>query len=391
MGGNAIQGARRVPRSEYFELCEELQGHFPELKMKTVKAYRQKKDFGDIDVVVQKVNGLNIPELVKTRLNPANVYDNNMFFSFEYKGVQVDFIQMSEQDFQPALAYFHWNDVSNFIGRTARSINFKYGHEGLMYEKHVSDHFKVSVVVSRDTEKCLEFLGYNYNRWLNGFDTEEEIFEYAASSPLFNALYFSLDEQAHNDRVRNRKRKMYQKMLAYIEANGFEPKEKLTQEERDVHYNRAREVFGDAFHNEVVSAIEKYEQSVEFKKHFNGEIVSEITGLTGKKLGHFMQSFFLYPNNKEVFMHTVMTEPLEDRDAMVKDRILANMFMYWAQAALPETFDLKVFSEDTLVGYIYGGDQIHRIDDKRYYVWGPFVNGKVTCMGAKLIDFYSKD
>lgn len=292
MGGNAIEGAKRIPKEEYVQLCHELQELFPELKMKPVKAYRQKPDFGDIDIVVETSPYLNIPELVLNRLGPdLTHYHNNMFFSFEYKGVQVDFISMSPDIFIPALSYFAWNDLGNFIGRTARSINFKYGHEGLMYELRLGDHYKKAITVSTDVPTILEFLGYDSKVWEVGFDTEEEIFAYAASSTIFNALYFDLDEQGHNDRVRNRKRKMYQKMLQYIEDKGIEPRPKLTEEERKESYDRAREVFGDYFHNIVVSETAKYEKGLKFKEVYNGDIVASITNLKGKELGAFMNSF----------------------------------------------------------------------------------------------------
>jgi hypothetical protein len=78
-------------------------------------------------------------------------------------------------------------------------------------------------------------------------------------------------------------------MLAYIESNGIEPKDKLTEQELLEHYNRARAIFGDDFHNEVQRKIDDYAKHIEFKKFFNGQIVSELTGLTGKELGNFMR------------------------------------------------------------------------------------------------------
>jgi hypothetical protein len=369
MGGNAIENARRIPRDEYFVICEELQAHFPELKMKAVKAFRQKKDFGDIDIVVEIQPGLDIPKLVKERLQPSKVFHNNMFFSFEYKGVQVDFISMSKDEFVSTWAYFAWNDLGNFIGRTARSLNFKYGHEGLVYELRLGDHYKNSIVISRDTKQILEFLGYNYDSWLVGFETEEEIFGYAASSPYFNPSYFTLEEQSHNDRVRNKKRKMYQKMLTYITENGLEDKPRLSKEERAEHYERAKEFFGDEFHKIVLAETKEYERQQEFKKYFNGEIVSEITGLTGKDLGKFMQSIFVL-SKKNDFVEMVLDEAEEDREGYVHDRIVNWMAAFFNEAddEVSKTILLE-FNEHTRLGTIYGGSQVHRFEDKLYMVY----------------------
>jgi hypothetical protein len=269
---------------------------FPEFNLEAVKAYKQKPDFGDIDLVVTIDPSLDQRQLIRDRLQPSDEYNNGPFFSVEYKGVQVDFIFMHESEATSALQYFHWNDLGNFIGRVARSLNFKYGHDGLSYDKHFSDHYKISVTVSRDIQKILEFLGYDYEAWDIGFDTKEDIFEYAMNTPYFNATYFSLEEQAHNDRVRNRKRKMYQSMLEHIQAKGVEGKPKLSQEEREAHFQRAITFFNNGFEKKVEEEKAKYDLSVKVKELFNGDIVSKLTGmfgkhsgLTGKELGQFIQ------------------------------------------------------------------------------------------------------
>ena len=200
----------------------------------------------------------------------------------------------------------HWNDLGNFIGRTARSLNFKYGNDGLSYDYHIDDHYKISVNVTTDTAKALEFLGYDHKMWEEGFDTKEDIFKYAVSSPYFNATYFALDEQAHTDRIRNRKRKMYQAMLEYIQEQGIEQKPKLTPEERLTHYNRARKTFGDDFHHTVEQKKAEYDRHKQFKELFNGDVVSALTGLTGKDLGKFIN--FVKQRHSDRFESTVIEE-----------------------------------------------------------------------------------
>lgn len=317
MGGNAIENARRIKRDEFVQLCFELQEHFPELKMKPVKAYKQKPDFGDIDMVVEIDPNYNIPKLVKERLNPSLEFHNNMFYSFEYKGVQVDFISMSKENFLSSLNYFAWNDLGNFIGRTARSLNFKYGHEGLMYELRLGDHYKNAILVSNDSKKILEFLGYDYEKWNSGFETKNEIFEFAVNSKYFNVSYFALEDQSHNDRVRNKKRKMYQDMIAYLANNDLldSGTGSLSSEERLEHYNRAREVFGDAFHEEVIEATKEFEKKSKFKEYFNGDIVSEITGLQGKELGKLMQilkTMMFWVGGNESYIDYILNHPEPD-------------------------------------------------------------------------------
>lgn len=288
MGGNAIKSSQRLNKEKFQQLTTELKELFPELKMEVVKFYRNKTDFGDIDIVVEKNKDLNIKKLVIDRLNPSEIYDNNMFFSFEYKSAQIDFIFMSSENFDVSLDYFSWNDLGNLIGRVSRSLNFKYGHDGLFYTLRLGDHYKNDICISKNTKDILTFLGYDARRWEEGFDNVEDIFEFALNTPYFNSLYFDLEEQAHNDRVRNRKRKMYQKFLEFIQERDIQHKPKLSQEERYVHYERAREVFGDDFHKIVLEETKKYEENLEYKKYINGNIVNELTGLENKELGKFM-------------------------------------------------------------------------------------------------------
>lgn len=318
MGGNAIKSSQRLSKKEFDQYSSEIVALFPELKMHITKSYRQKQDFGDIDIVVQKISNLDIKQLVKDRVNPSEYYDNGPFFSFLYTDVaQVDFILMPECDFETCCHYTNWNDISNFIGRTARSLNFKLGHDGLSYDKHLSNHKKISVIVSKDIETILGFLGYDYDRYMRGFDTEDEICEFAINSPLFNSLYFELEHQNNTDRVRNKKRKMYQKILKYIEEKKITPKPKLTEEERQVHYERAREVFGDDFHNEVLREISQYEKSAKRASKFNGNVIREITKIEdGKMLGKFMA----YMKNKhEELLEDHLDDDTFDLESLIRE------------------------------------------------------------------------
>lgn len=289
MGGNAIKSAKRIDKETFDSYIKELHDLFPELRMEVVKSFHQKKDFGDIDIVVQSNPKINIKKLVKERIKPEEDFDNGPYYSFLYKTAQVDFITHSDKDFESACNYYAYNDISNFFGRVARGLNFKYGTDGLSYEKHLDDHYKLSIVVSNDVQKCLEFLGYDYHVWKKGFETESDIFKFTISSPYFNSLYFSLDEQNHNDRVRNRKRKMYQKMLEYIKLHEIKSKPKLTQEERLKHYQRAIDMFGNSFDLFVKDKEIDYQKHLIYKEKFNGDIVKILVGLEGKELGIFMQ------------------------------------------------------------------------------------------------------
>lgn len=309
MGGNALKNVQRISKNEYEQYYSEIITIFSDYTIERVQSYYDKPDFGDIDFVVKTIPGIDLKEIILERFKPSEYYDNGDTISINYKNSQIDFIFQSDQTYQTTLNYFAWNDLGNFIGRVARSMNFKYGHDGLSYQVHLDDHFKLTVPLSSDIQKILEFLGYDYNIWKQGFKTKKDIFEFAISSQYFNSHYFSLENQAHNDRVRNKKRKMYQAFLQFV----FNEEKKdqswsgrllnkgaATEEFKNFSYQRAIDFFGIDFTIVVNNKKEDYRKLQDFKLLFNGEIVSERTGLMGKDLGKFIGTIkSKYPNLRD--------------------------------------------------------------------------------------------
>lgn len=295
MGGTALgYQSRRITTEELNALVRELVEYFPELSLRPVISYRNKADHGDIDLVAVADSGL-IRRAIDARLPGTDRYDNGPYTSFNYKGVQVDVIAaQTPKEQQLLLDYTAWNDLGNFIGRVARSLGFKYGHNGLMYVLRLSDHAVSELLVSDDTAKIYEFLGYDYQRWLAGFDTREDVFDFAMSTPFFNSTYFSLENQSHQDRVRNKKRKMYQAFLEYIATKRIAPKPKLTPEQLTEQFIRANDWFGTNIIGRVGAALVEYNAKQQLARKFNGELVRSWLGdraPNGKEFGALLAGF----------------------------------------------------------------------------------------------------
>lgn len=286
MGGKALgYEARRITPDELFQINQHVCSTYSDFTPKLIPSYRSKQDHGDVDFVLVGNYG-GVRDAVMSRSQPASTYDNKPTLSWDHDGVQIDFTVCSTSTMQQAqVDYMAWNDLGNFIGRVARSIDFKYGHEGLKYVVRLSDHTVTELDVSHDIGLVLEFLGYNSAVWRMGFDTKEEIFAYASSTPLFNPLYFSLEEQAHQDRVRNAKRAMYRDMLEYIQQHGMKPRPKLTPGERHQHLVRAETFFGVDIQGQIDALRESYALHERRKQKLNGQLVREWTGLEGRMLG----------------------------------------------------------------------------------------------------------
>jgi hypothetical protein len=201
--------------------------------------------------------------------------------------------------------YFAWNDLGNLMGRVAHKLGFKYGHEGLSMTFRDGDYQYAEVNLSKDPRAIVEFLGYDYDRFAEGFDTVEEIFNFTASTEFFNKDIYLLENRNHTSRTRDRKRKTYSEFLTWIETAELlysypwaELKEQGGRTYKQQFMDRAFTFFPafKAEHDKIQASFELWKSA---KANFNGDLVREWTGLTDKKLGEFMK--FLRETQIEVF------------------------------------------------------------------------------------------
>jgi hypothetical protein len=310
MGGNAFPNKCIRLKSNHFysfekECLEKLQSSFQNINVSSLKSYRQKDSFGDLDIMLSSEQKyiphfddvgkiLNSIDLVRngpvtSYLVPVN--SNNQLF-------QVDIIYVPPQYYESALAYFAYNDLGNLLGRIFHRMGFKLGHKGLSYvcreENNVNYKLK-EISITTNWKEALEFVGYDYKRWTEGFNTLEDIFKYAVSNHLANRIIFRLDETNHQARVRDKKRKTYQQFLLWINdpANNIKNYEDISKEDlRLVWLKKAFECFPE-FEKEYNQIQEEAKIKRQCKAKFNGEIISQITGLQDKQLGKFMSAFSL--------------------------------------------------------------------------------------------------
>ena len=167
----------------------------------------------------------------------------------------------------------------------------KYGHDGLYLTVYLNSNRKENIFISDDNNKIFEFLGFDYNRYLKGFDTLEEIFDYIIDSKYFDSEMFDLENLNQKDRKRNRKRKTYNQFIEYIKVNNINKRYEFK------HKNEYIEDV-DKFFTES-KLIEKLEDlrikdsiNQETNKKFNGKLVmKKYPDLKGKELGHIMSEF----------------------------------------------------------------------------------------------------
>lgn len=303
MGGNALSCTSvRLTKKNYERLAAEcvakLRSLYPTARVNDVVAYRSKPDFGDLDVALDAENydpfeaaeALGAVEVVrngpvtsigvKVRPELAEL-DGNVF--------QVDLIKLGAPEYDFALSYYSNNDAGNLVGRIAKSLFTSHRHDGLYFYHREGDYKFREILLTRDYAKALSFLGYDPARFAEGFESLEDIFQFVVSTEFFNSEIYLLENRNYRARVRDRKRKTYCEFLKWCEVTPGLPAYAFP-EDKSAWLPRIVEHFPQ-FEADYAQSLADLAEQRAVKAKFNGEWVSQVTGLQGKELGFLMKRF----------------------------------------------------------------------------------------------------
>ena len=267
MGGNATKhfGTQRVNKQQFEQCCNMLnnmlQQYVIEQNLQTkekfcvIESYHDKQDFGDIDFL-STIDRQIFEKLVEKTENINIVAKAEQFsYAIEFKlasdelvFVQVDYIKSNLEDFDFSKNFFAFNDLGNLIGRIAAQAGFSFGFDGLKRKIYVDNRGdiindlysneisvtslvenarlfkneldraiqKTTIVVTKDFDKALKFLGFDVERFKQGFNNMNEVFEFVVSSTFFNKDAFLFENRNHKARARDKKRSNYLAALEYF-------------------------------------------------------------------------------------------------------------------------------------------------------------------------------
>lgn len=311
MGGNALasDGATRCSRNVAQRMLSDFQERFTaitshletEARIASIMAYRQKPDFGDLDVLVDSVlfKQMPAPELVAAMSDsygkPLPWVKNGPVLSvglpLEEPGrcLQLDLISTPTSEFDFSLQYFSWNDAGNLIGRVAHKMGLKFGHNGLWLPMRDGTNLFDELLVTRDWCAALHFLGFDPERWKSGFDTLEDIYGFVAAGKRFDPALYPLEHRNHTARVRDKKRPVYMGFLRWLEANENLPQYKWNDDKASF-LPEVMEAFPELV-DPYQASLRRLSKSKVIRARFNGELVAKWTGLQGKDLGRFIAHF----------------------------------------------------------------------------------------------------
>ena len=336
MGGRALQQygieTERFSQHDYFEIvnevCEVLESSG--FVFAVVQAYRTKESFGDMDVVIQN-DGYNdefIKSFITLKFKAGIIHRNTNTYSFAIRNFQIDFIFQPPEVYSSTVDYYDFSPSGNAVGKLCHQFKLTYGHEGLKYiirEEDVgapssdNSHVLKEVILTNDLKTIHRFLYLDHERYEKGFDTEEEIFEWVCSSTFFSPELFSFENMNHRARVRDVKRPDYNRLMEWIEAN----KKRLPSYQRNRDKSNYLPWITATF-PQLVTELEKcaelYKENQEIKEKFNGNIVTELTGKTGKDLGEVMVAFKKhFDDDKEKYRSFLLNTTKELVSVYIKD------------------------------------------------------------------------
>lgn len=250
---------------------------------KGVISYSNKETFGDIDILVPSEHFSFDKFWDKHKFRYKDFKRNGSVISLlDKQDRQIDIITTPLDIYNIHYNYLAYNDMGNFIGRIAKSLNLKYGHDGLsMVVRYKGDATrKIGVIpISTDVQYIYDLLDIPYRC----YDTMEQIYKDIMSSKYYHKDSFLLEKQSHHARVRDRKRKSYHGMLNYIKDN-----DTSTEPRRNYSIEETLSMLPIEVTEKYISITAEYDKKMYEKTLFNGNIVSDVTGLKSKELGLFI-------------------------------------------------------------------------------------------------------
>jgi len=305
MGGKALNKygvtTDRKNTEEFLRIGKEIQDRITEdLSVTTaiVRCYHTKADHGDLDLLIKiddefHNSGTDLKKYIADTFNPRAIHNNGGVYSFDYQNFQIDFIPVRQSKWDIANTYYSYDPLGNIMGKTFHKFGLSYGWDGLFYKfRNFNGRNSQDILITTDARKIFEFGGYNYDRYLQGFETLEDILKFTINSKYFDTEIFQMDNLKSIDKKRNRKRGSYHIFLKYLKDNEITTRYNFNKE-KELYLPTINQYFPEAKLLEKLSELKRIDSLNKImSQKFNGDIVmSWLPKLQGKELGHAISKF----------------------------------------------------------------------------------------------------
>lgn len=271
------------------------------LSYATIDFVREKESHGDLDIIVERHPDISAHDITSFLENEGfKVSQNsNSIVSFLLLTFQVDLILIDPESVDYARNYFSWNDLGNLIGRVSKQVGLKHGHDGLYFMLREEDRVLKEYKLTNDYFKVLEILELDVKHFKKGFNTYIEMFEWVSASPYFNPNKFLLENLNNRNRVRDRKRVIYNLFLNWLNTKEFSPPRIVDDKEQFV-FN-----LFPGLEEDCKAVRDRAEMLKLLRAKIDVNFIIEFTGLTGKDLGGFLTSFKSKYDEKYILNSTI--------------------------------------------------------------------------------------
>jgi len=307
MGGKALNKygvtTERKNTEEFRRIGKEIQEHFGfdfdfMVETEIVTCYHTKADHGDLDLLIKIDSnfieaGYDLGEYIDVTFSPRAIHNNGGVYSFDYQNFQIDFIPVKEHKWETAKVYYSYDPLGNIMGKTFHKFGLSYGWDGLFYKfRNFNGRNSQNILLTNDARRIFKYGGYDYDRYLQGFETLEDILRFAIDSKYFDTQIFQMDNLKSIDKKRNRKRGSYHIFLKYLEDNDIDIRYPF-HKEKDLYLPLINIAFPEAKLLEQLKELRRIDsQNQILAQKFNGDIVmSWLPDLKGKQLGAAMTKF----------------------------------------------------------------------------------------------------
>ena len=322
MGGKALNKygvyTERKNTEEFQRIGKDVQERiqfefdFP-VETEIVTCYHQKPDHGDLDLLIKIDSefhnaGVDLRQFISIVFNPQAIHNNGGVYSFDYENFQVDFIPVRESKWETAKVYYSYDPLGNIMGKTFHKFGLSYGWDGLFYKfRNFNGRLAQNILLSTDAEEIFRFGDYDYYRYLQGFETLEDIFKFAINCEYFDTEIFQMENLKSIDKKRNRKRGSYHLFLKYLKDNNIKVSYEF-EKNKELYLPMIDQYFPEAKLMEKLSALQEVDRRNKRLSHrFNGDLVmSWLPNLKGKELGQAMTDFKNSFDSKEDYEEFVL-------------------------------------------------------------------------------------
>lgn len=210
MGGNALKhvGVIRVTTEILEHIVNELRTIFKNiLALHNVYNTKNKFTHGDIDILVEQLTTENTITALKRIYNPKHIVRNGKIISFAYKYdnnlYQVDFI--TSNNICKDQFYLSYGIIGAIIGKMTIRNNLLYdgglilkvsskilnsiSDETLFHDENVN---RGLIRLTNDPIDTCNFLDLDYERWCQGFDNDNDLFEWIITCNLFKKSCYKI-------------------------------------------------------------------------------------------------------------------------------------------------------------------------------------------------------